>query len=303
MSNNNNDKNERIFVLGSTGNVGSVVVNELLKNNIPVTAYTRSPQKFKETEEKQKGLLTVIQGDYIDLTPFHQAIQGHTRLFLLVPDMEDMGDIKITLGEKAYEAGVKQIVDVSVQTTAWREYQALLPHQEAETALFHSVHRKKNKGRLVSLRPSNFMSNLLFVSDTIQHKHSFMDAAGPDEYQEYISPLDIGQVAARVLMDPVEKHGDTGYELIGDVKTPQQRATLLSKLLGRTIRYEQVAPQVVYDMYLQLGLGHALSFCAASYQAKNNLPTVSRGLSILLGRDPESVEEWYKRNKDAFISS
>ena len=303
-NNNNHSNNERIYVLGATGNVGSVIVDELLKNNnVQVTAYTRSPNKLvdKKSKSKDDEQLTIVQGEYTDLTSFYESIAGHTRLFLLVPDMEAMGNIKVELGKKAIEAGVKQIVDLSVANTTWRQYQALLPHQEAEKVIFELPNRRNRNTHFVSLRPTNFMSNLFFSAETIKNQDMFMDAAEPNhEYQDYISPRDIGQVASRILMDPVERHGDAAYELVGDVKTPQERAGIFSTVLGRPIRYTQVSAQTMYDSYIKLGVDHALSFCASTYQAKD--PVITRGLPILLGgRNPESIQEWLENNKKAFM--
>ncbi|KAI9493435.1 hypothetical protein BDB00DRAFT_823082 [Zychaea mexicana] len=287
--------NERIYVLGATGNVGSVVLDKLIKSGIQVTAYTRTPPKVANTS----STITIIQGGYHDLTPFNESIAGHTRLFLLVPDMDDMAAIKIALAKKAYEAGVKQIVDLSVQSVPWRQYQALLPHQVAEKAIYELANKPSRNHGFVSLRPSNFMSNLLFNLETIQKQSTIMDSASaPDELQEWISPCDIGEVAARILMDPVEKHGDAAYELVGDVKTPQERAQFLSELLDRTITYTQVPPQTMYDTFLKMGSASDLAYCAATYRAVS--PAVTRGLPILLGRQPESIQKWMARNKSAF---
>ncbi|KAI9261559.1 hypothetical protein BDA99DRAFT_511743 [Phascolomyces articulosus] len=212
-----------------------------------------------------------------------------------------MTEIKIQIGKKAYASGIQQIVDLSVQTLPWRIYQLTLHHQEAERALFDLPERKQQQGRLVSLRPGNFMTNMYYSSDIIQTEDMFMEELDPEERQEWVSPWDIGLVAARILMDPVEKHGDVAYELIGDVISPQQRATMFSDVLGRPIHYEQVDSQVIYDMFIRLGFDHTFAFSVSTYSANN--PTVSRGLKILLGRQPESVKEWLKKNKHVFDGS
>ncbi|KAI8146630.1 hypothetical protein BJV82DRAFT_509849 [Fennellomyces sp. T-0311] len=281
--------NERIYVLGATGNAGSVVVDELIKGGAQVTAYTRSPQKI------QSANVSIVEGGFEDLTPFKESINGHTRLFLLVPDMEGMSDIKIDICKKAYGSGVEQIVDLSVQSTPWRHLSFLLPHQDAERAIY-SLERPKSS--FVSLRPSNFMSNLLFSLETIKKQNAIVDAAGGDERQEWISPRDIGTVAARVLLDPIGKHGDAGYELVGEIITPKERAAVFSKILGRPITYVQVEPQEYYQSMIKLGMSHEMAYCMVNYQ--NPSPVVTRGLSVLLGRKPDSVESWIVNNKKAF---
>ena len=300
MNNNMNNIKERIYVLGATGNIGPFVLKELIKEQVQITAYTRTPEKLYKAipEAQEHQQLSIVQGGFDDLTPFNESIGGHTRLFLLVPDIKDMTRIKIELGKKAYDAGVKQIVDLSVQSLPWRYYLVSLPHQETEKALFYYSNRKSST--LVSLRPSNFMTNMLFSLETIQKQDMFMEELDPSELQEWISPNDIGQIAARILMEPIEKHGDSAYELIGDVKTPQERAVMFSKILGRPIEYQQVEPQVIYDTFIKMGFDHALAYSVSTFSAKN--PTVTRGLQILLGRKPETVYEWLEKNKDTFLS-
>ncbi|KAI9276735.1 hypothetical protein BDA99DRAFT_567671 [Phascolomyces articulosus] len=286
------DNHERVFVLGATGNVGSAVVEELIKQGALITVYTRTPKKINESPGT-----TIIQGEYTDLKPFNEAIQGHSRLFLIVPEIDDMASIKIDIAKTAYEAGVKQIVHVSAKSVPWRHYQAALPFQIAEKAIYNLPNR--NGAGFVSLRPCPFMTNILFTVDTIQKQNTFMDPAEPDELQEWISPRDVGQVAARILLDPVEKHGDVAYELVGDVQSPEKRAQMLTSVLGRKIEYTQVSSETLYEMLLQVGFSHALAFGAATHQDKN--PVVTRGLSILLGRKPESCQDWFNNNKNTFV--
>ena len=278
----------RVFVVGGTGKIGSVVVKELLERGAQVTVYARSPEKVQEPK------VNVVQGDYSDLTPLKKAVGGHDRLFLLVVQVPDMDTVKRNISQAAYEAGVKQVVEINAKARGpFRHYEMLIPYTLAE----REIYALANRGAYVTLRPTNFMSNLFFTADSIKKDSTLIDAAAPDEPQEWISTNDIGRVAARILADPVEKHGDAAYELIGDIKTPAERSAILSKVLERTISYKQVSAQDLYDHYMQMGSGHAISYYMATY---NDVSPLSRGLSILLGREPETFEGWAKKNTKAF---
>ncbi|KAI9257166.1 hypothetical protein BDA99DRAFT_441526 [Phascolomyces articulosus] len=280
-------ENENIYILGATGRVGSVIVPELIKAGARVTVYVRSPEKIQKAEN-----LTVVQGDYNNLTPFEKTIGGHTRLFLLVADREDLDRIKIAFGTRAYAAGVKQIVELSARRLPWRSYNVVHVHQQAEDALYAI----KDRGYHVVLRPTNFMTNMTDY-DTIKNNNEIVDSADPNEQQEWISPADIGHVAARILVEPMEKHKDVAYELIGDIKTPAQRAEIISKVTGRNISYKQLSVQEMYDFFINAGETTSMAYYMSTYQF---VSPISRGLPLLLGRPQEGLEVWAANNKHLF---
>ncbi|KAI8143405.1 hypothetical protein BJV82DRAFT_578604 [Fennellomyces sp. T-0311] len=280
---------ERVFVVGGTGNVGSIVVQELINSGAQVTVYARSPEKVPKADN-----VTTIQGDYSDWTPLETSIVGHTRLFLLAGEGPDLTQVKIDVAKRAYAAGVKQLVELSARRLPWRDYTVVHLHTLAEEAIYAIPDR----GSYVTLRPTNFMSNQLLALDLIRSQNILVDSAAPDEPQEFISPRDIATVATRILREPIDKHNDAAYELIGDVRTPSERAAYLSKALGRPITYKQLPVQELYDMYLKEGLDHAFAYYLVTYQ---DVKPVSRGLPLLLGRSPESFEEFTDNNKDLFL--
>jgi nucleoside-diphosphate-sugar epimerase len=115
---------ERVFVTGASGDIGSGVVRGLIKNGIRTTAYVRDEKKTKDLfkDELKTGHLTIVVGTYSTIDVYTNAIQGHTRLFLLVADFGNsptiMMQIKHTFGKIAFERDVRQIVDLSSCTVS-----------------------------------------------------------------------------------------------------------------------------------------------------------------------------------------
>lgn len=292
---------ERVYVVGATGNVGAKVVHDLLKNKVQVTILTRSPEKaqglFKASPSFSQ--LTIVQGDYNDLTSFRKSIAGHTRLVLLAADLVGLGRIKHAYAEAAYAAGVKQVVDISSQSVSypWRVGAIGRAHRDAEERILAIP----NRGAFVALRPSGFMSNtLVFEGETIKHMNTFFDTLAADETSELISPNDIGALAAIVAQDPVEKHGDAVYEMTSQLVTPTERARILSKALGREIKYQQVSPKDKYEaLRNKAHMPHAMAYDLATFTSLYTIPSL--GLSILLGREPETYEEYIEANKAALL--
>lgn len=287
---------ERIYILGATGNVGRVATLALLKNKVHVTVLVRNVDKAKELFPDQQNL-TVIQGDYDDLTPFRNSIAGHTRLLLSIADLVRFKEIKRAFAEISYAAGIKQIVDISSSYIEFPRHTCWLGQQawEAEEAIRSIPHR----GTFVCLRPTRFMSNVFIWGDlnTIKAHDALFDARPEDHPVDYISPRDIGALAAIILQDAIDKHGDMAYDMKGDVLTGTQKAELFSRILGRSIRYQVVSPQQVYQTLAQ-HVPHPFAYSIA-IQRERGVKTV--GLSILLGREPETFEEYLTSVKSALV--
>ena len=293
---------EKIFIIGGTGNVGQALVRKLLTNpNVALTLYARSPAKVQELfGEQADGKFQVIQGDYADQKAFEQAIPGHTRLFLLlqVPDF-DYSNIARGFAEKAYNAGVNQIVINSGITASmpWRctTYSAV-PFEKAVLDI-------PNRKAVVALRPANFMSNQLMPggdADNVKKANMIFDTREPDQPNPWISPNDIAELAANVLQDPIEKHGDAVYELIGDPRTPTEYAEILSRVLGKTVTYQKITEEQFYEaLTKQAGLPHLVAYLFIYFGQYTSKRTP--GLSVLLGRQPETLEQWIEKNKSAFL--
>ncbi|KAG2192640.1 hypothetical protein INT46_001098 [Mucor plumbeus] len=286
---------ERIFVIGGTGNVGTKAVNDLVAKDIPVTLYSRNPTKVAELFSNNQHV-NVIQGDLSDLTLLKEGMKGHTRLFLLYNSFEDFAEKKEAIAKLAYASGIKQIVDISSFSASepWRTSFIGTAHIDAEKAIL----RIPQRGSFVTLRPGRFMSNLL-TFERASPEGLMFDTVNEDEPQGWISPNDIGAIAAVVLSEDIKKHADSVYELIGDIITPAERASIASRVLERSIRYQKVSPSIKYDSLMKLGIfPHFAAYnLAATVPSMAPTTSISTGIFILLGREPETLEQYILLNK------
>lgn len=289
---------DRVFILGGTGNIGTKVVNDLLDNKVAITLYARTPSKIEKMFPNSNGLVNIIKGDYSDLNAFKEGVKGHTRLFLLIADFSDFVKLKTDIAKIAYESGVKQIVDISSFTVnmGWRTSYIGACHYEAERAIFDIP----NRGNFVALRPGRFMSNVLTLSRPSADDKIY-DTADDDLAQGFISTNDIGAVAAVVLSEDISKHGDGVYSLTGDVISAIQRAQIISDIVGRNIGYQQIKPIQKYHKIMESGhYSHLFAVDLCSGLDSHNDGRVTPEISILLGREPETLKEYLTANKAAF---
>jgi nucleoside-diphosphate-sugar epimerase len=170
---------ERVFVTGASGGIGSGVVRGLVKNKIDTTAYVRNEQKAKDLfkDELNTDYLTLVIGTYSTIEVYKKAIQGHTRLFLLVADVinkpASMSQIKETFGKIAFEQGVRQIVDLSSASVGSSGKEGIIGymHTTAEEKLWTLADENPEERSLVVLRPAAFMTNH-FMGDIHHVKRS-----------------------------------------------------------------------------------------------------------------------------------
>ncbi|KAI8048592.1 uncharacterized protein B0P05DRAFT_480984 [Gilbertella persicaria] len=285
---------ERVFIVGGTGNIGEKTVHDLLANNVPVTLYARNPEKVKSTFTVKSELISIVQGDYNDLSPLKKGVEGHTRLFLLIADFGVFVKTKQTIAEYAYAAGVKQIVDISSFTVngGWRSSFIGSNHYLAERAIFEIP----NRGAFVALRPGKFMSNLHSMA-RIATEGVLYDTDPADKPQTWISTNDIGAVAAVILQEDIQKHGDNTYTLNSDIATPAQVAAIISRLLGREIPFKQLSSAEHYHKLVGHHVPHSLAFDLCDNLKSIEETRVGAAVEVLTGRKPETLEEYLTANK------
>ncbi|KAI9262424.1 hypothetical protein BDA99DRAFT_511171 [Phascolomyces articulosus] len=297
---------ERIYLVGATGNIGKPLVQKLLVNpKVALTLYTRKTSKVQEIfgAEHPEGKVTIVEGDYDNQKPFADSIAGHRRLFLLAqpPNFTDYQTIPRRFAETAYGAGVEQIVIISSTGAPlpWRVNLYGMASRQFEEAVLNIPNRKA----LVTLRPGFFMTNQLWGDlFTIKGANKIVDMREEDQTRPWISPKDIGELAANVLQDPIEKHGDAVYELVGDPRTPLEQAESLSRVLGKTITYEKLDEEQTYQMFTQqAGMSHLTAILRMQLTELSRHQKSTIGLSVLLGRDPQTLEQWIEENKAAFL--
>jgi len=292
---------DKVFITGATGSIGTHTVRRLVEAGKATTIFARNEEKARSLFEKEfaTGNLSLVKGDYNDYDAFKKGIQGHTRLLILVANLDQMGEIKGKLGRLAYEAGVKQIVDISSFTVSEYIKGSYISnsHTVGEEALFKAA---AESGRnVVVLRPGDFMTNALHGDAfTIKSFNKIIGFGRPERKSSLVDPRDIADVAVSVFLDPIEKHGNNVYDVHPEVLSNKERAEIFSRVLGRQITYQQGEIQAVYDNLIK-HLPHKLAYDFASILSVDfDRPTPQ--IVILTKRPTRKYEDWIKENRSYF---
>jgi uncharacterized protein YbjT (DUF2867 family) len=218
-----------ILITGANGNVGGEVLKESLAAGLDIRAAYLSAAKAKGAPA---GVKTVLM-DYKDPGSIRAALSGIEKVFLVGPPASDVAQLEGGFVEQAKGTGVKHIVYLSALG--------------GRAAIFPGLHRDSEEKIEASgiphtfLRPNGFMQNLVnFSSGTIKAEDAFYGAQG-DGAVSHIDIRDIAAVAVKVLSSG--GHEGKAYPLTGpQALTNSQIAEKLSRALGRTIRYVDLAP-------------------------------------------------------------
>ena len=245
-----------ILVTGATGNVGSQVVDQLVKRGADVRALVRDPSKAKFPAG-----VSVVQGDLLDVDSLRRAFSGVSTLFLLnavVPDEFTQALIALNL---AREAGIDRIVYLSVIHS---DRYVNVPHFAGKFAVERMIEQMGLNATI--LRPAYFMNNELTIKDVVLGYGVYPMPIG-SKGLAMIDARDIGEIAAIELYRreqatsalPLDRINLVGPETL----TGADAAAIWSAVLGRQINYaggdtvafeqnlRQFAPSwMAYDMRL-----------------------------------------------------
>ena len=86
----------------------------------------------------------------------------------------------------------------------------------------------------------------------------------------------------------------------GEIVNNEQRAALFTKILGRTINYEQISPDEFYKMYTSHKIPHSLAYDLTSYGIYDGGQIETPQLSIITGKPLTTLEQWINQNVEQF---
>jgi uncharacterized protein YbjT (DUF2867 family) len=144
------------------------------------------------------------------------------------------------------------------------------------------------------LRSNAYMQNVLALAPAIATTSSFGSSAGRGR-SGLVDARDVAAVAAEIITSPAAHAGKTywltGPELISNYDV----ATVLSKLLGRTITYRELTFEENKDAMIRAGVPEQIAEMNAqafSLTADGDAEWVTQDVPSLLGRPARSFEQF-----------
>ena len=268
-----------IAITGATGQLGHLVIEELLKTQPAnqLVAVARNPQKAQDLSAKG---IQVRQADYADEAALTAALRGVDKLLLISgSEVGQRAAQHRNIINAAKAAGVKFIA-----------YTSLL-HADSSPLGLHVEHVETEKALAASgipyalLRNGWYVENYLVSAPPAIEHGIFIGAAGDGKIAA-APRADYAAAAARVISE--EGHAGKVYELAADSAwTLSELAAELGKQSGKNVAYQNMSEADFAAALKSVGLPDGLADMLADSDigaAKGGLFDDSRTLSRLIGR-------------------
>lgn len=279
-----------VAVTGASGRLGGRLAVRLAAEGARQRLVVRDPARVPRLGGEYLPRSQVVVAErYDDRAAMRRAFEG-VRTVFLVSGREEPGRFyqHRTVVDAAVVAGVERIV-----------YTSLVGAAEDAVFTFARDHwRTEQYIRASGLRWTFLRDNLYHHALTtfVGHDDVIRGPAG-DGRVASVSHDDVADVATAVLLDERRRaHDGRTYELTGPQSlTLHEVAEVLSRLAGRTIRYEPesieeaYASRAVYDVAPAVREGWVTSYAAI---AAGELAHVSDDVARLVGRPARGFEAW-----------
>jgi uncharacterized protein YbjT (DUF2867 family) len=283
-----------ILVTGATGLNGSTAIREFVRRREPVRALVRSAAKAASGGAPAN--VEVVEGDMLRPETLGAALDGVDRVLMISAADDQLAETQQSFIDAAKQADVRRIVKFSGRGASLETpFRFNRMHAEVERYL------EQSGLEWTHLRPSQFMQTYFREAPTIASEGVFYlpleDAR--------LAPVDVDDIAkAAFALLHGGGHGGKAYEMTGpEALTMDEVAERLSTVLGKPIRYVNVAPDEKRRTLLSAGIPPAFADAMDELfreRRKGAESAVDLSTHETLGLRPTTFEEFARRNAAVF---
>lgn len=273
------------IILGGTGNVGSAVARALLKRREPVLVVTRDPSK---AEGLCRDGANVAVADVHDTETLRGIFRQGQRLFLLNPPAAPSSDT--TAEERRSLAAILSAIDGSglEKIIAESTYGAKPGERIGDLGVLYEMEQALTAQSIPTtiIRAAYYMSNW-HASLPTAREQGVVQTLYPEDFKlPMVAPLDIGEIAARLMTEPIKQTG-LHYVEGPDRYSSQDVAVAFATALGRPVSAESVPRDQWLATFKSIGFSNEAAESFANMTAVTldevfpDLNSVERGVTSL----------------------
>ncbi|HEY1549136.1 MAG TPA: NAD(P)H-binding protein [Kofleriaceae bacterium] len=247
-----------IVVTTPTGNIGSQLLPHLLAAGERVRVIARDPSKLSPAV---RDSVEVVVGNAEDPAVVDRAFAGAESVFWVVPPdfrTTDVTAYYLSFTRPAVDAikkhRVKRVVSVSSLGRHLGRRAGVISASHAKDALFEA-----SGAAFRALWCPGFMENMLRNVPTLEAQGVFFMANKPDLAIPHAATRDIAASGARLLLDHTWT-GIGGLAVLGpEDLTLDAMAAIMTDVLDRPIRYQQIPAAAIREAMMSRGASAAMA--------------------------------------------
>jgi len=274
-----------IIITAPTGAIGHQVLDDVLPGDEPIRVIARDPSRLPPRVRER---VDVVQGSHGDATVVNRAFAGADAVFWLVPPdprAETVDAAYVDFSRPACAAfkthGIKRVVGISAlgRGTPAAAHAGLVTASLEMDDLIAStgVHYR-------AVTNPSFMDNLLRQVEPIKNQGVFSLPISGDLRQPSAATRDIAAAAAKLLLDQ-SWTGIGSVPVLGpEDLSCNDMATIMSDVLGKPVRFQEIPGEAFKARLLQRGMSEAMAQANLDMWVAYN-----RGLDTAEPRTPQST--------------
>jgi uncharacterized protein YbjT (DUF2867 family) len=249
-----------IVITTPTGQIGYQVLNYLLASSEQIRVIVRDPSHLPPHVRER---VEVVQGSHSDPNVVTRAFAGAASVFWLVPPdphAESVEAAYVGFSRPACDAfksqGVKQVVGVSAFGRG-AAVSGKAGYVTASLAMDDLIASTGVSYRALAAAP--FMDNMLRQIASIKNQGVFFDMISGDLKQPTCATRDIATIAARLLLDHTWSGVESRPVLGPEDLSYNDMAQIMSEVLGRPVRYQQIPGETLKATLIRYGRSEAMA--------------------------------------------
>lgn len=244
----------KILVTGATGQSGSMVIREFIRQEIPVRVLVRDREKARKFEGYP--YIEIVEGNMLQPDTLQAAFEGVEKTLLISTAFEKMLETQLSFIDAAKTAGIPHVIKFSGAEAGIGfntcNFKPGVDHGKIEDHLIDSGLQ------WTILRPSQFMQLYLPGAHSgVNLKKNALILPLGNSMNTPVAIEDIAKVCVKLLTQP--GHEGRFYEMTGpDAMTMHDVCTIITEVTGRKITYWQIDIEEHQANYLKAGMPPAV---------------------------------------------
>jgi uncharacterized protein YbjT (DUF2867 family) len=281
-----------IVITTPTGQIGRQILNNILDSGKSIRVIARDPSRL---DPKIRERVEVVQGSHDDINVVTKAFAGAESVFWLVPPnlpVEDATQYYLDFTRPACEAiksqGVKRVVGISSLGRKVAEHIGLVGAAYVMDELIESTGVSYR-----ALQMPAFMDDILnFNIGSILSQGAFFGSQSGDRKTPSCATRDIAAVATKLLLDD-SWSGQSSVPVLGpeDISF-NDIAQILSEVLDRPVRYQQISRADHKAALMQHGMGESYAQGVVDNQAQADRGIYNADPRTPQSNTPTSFRQW-----------